>query len=103
MKKACLFVFVLSLLMTSSAEAQFAAQRDASHMIIVRVISEAKMEDQEFIRDIEDLRENQQFNRRLERMLGQISNERTKNARNREVVRILQQAGRDIERALNVR
>ena len=104
MKKIFFAMTLLSVFfINSSANAQFSAQRDASHMIIVRVISEYKMNDQEYLRDIESLREDQRFNSRLERMLARVSNDKNRDSRNRQVVEILQRAGRDIETALGIR
>ena len=96
-----IFIILFSLIIPSFAQAQSTAQRRVSNIIIVKVISEHKMDDEELARDIEALRDNDRFNRRLQRMLDQVQNTRTKNARNRELMRILERAGQDIDRLLN--
>lgn len=60
-----------------------------------------KIDDQENIRDIEALRQNRQFNEKLQRMLDKLSNERTKDAKNRRVLKVLEQAGEEIYKILD--
>jgi len=84
-----------------NAEAQFSAQRDAANMATLRAVVNFKIDDEEIARDIESLRNNVRFNQDLQRRLDRLTNSRTKDSRNRRVMEILLQAGRDLDRALN--
>ena len=56
---------------------------------------------EEHIKNVEALRQNQSFNRKLQRMLNKLSNARTKNTTNRQVLKILEKAGEDIYKLLD--
>ena len=95
-----IFLMLFTLGHSSNAEAQFAASRRAQHIAILRAVVNYKIDDEEHIRDIEALRQNERFNRRLERMLSRLQNTRTKNSTNRRILQILEDAGRDIDNLL---
>lgn len=67
------------------------------------MIADHKMTDQEHIQNIEALREDEKFNQKLQRMVEALENTRVKNTKNREVLKILEKAGEDIEKALKIR
>ena len=80
----------------NSAQAQSVAQRQAANIATLRAVVNFKIDDEEIIRDIESLRQDQRFNRDLQRMMDRLSNTRNKDSRNRRVMEILEKAGRDI-------
>lgn len=92
---------LLSLFAVPSAEAQYAAQQDAQYIATLKAVVNYKIDDEENIKDIEALRENQMFTRKLTRMLNKLQNSRTKNSTNRRVYNILLKAGKDIYNELN--
>lgn len=84
-----------------SASAQFSAQKDAQYLATLKAVVNYKIDDEENVRDVEKLRQNQAFNRKLQRMLDKLQNTRTKNTTNRKVLQILEKAGEDIYRLLD--
>lgn len=101
MKKLGLAVAALGVLAAGCAAAQYSAQNEAKYIATLRAVVNYKIDDQENIRDIEALRQNRQFNEKLQRMLDKLSNERTKDAKNRRVLKVLEQAGEEIYKILD--
>ncbi len=88
-------------LFCSVAQAQLSAQKEAAYMATLKAVVDYKINDEENYRDIEELRENKRFNEDLLKMLGKLSNRRTKNSTNSRVYKILLKAGKDIYNELN--
>ena len=78
------------------AQAQYASQKEADYMATLKAVTDYKMNDEENIKDIEKLRQDEKFNKKLQKMLDQLSNTRSKNSKNRRIYNILQKAGKDI-------
>jgi len=78
------------------AQAQYAAQQDAEYIATLKAVVNYKIDDEEELRNVERLRENEAFNRQLQRMMGKLQNTRTKNSKNQRVLQILKQAGKEI-------
>lgn len=95
-----LFVFVvLSCVFFSSSReslAQFSAQKDAAYLATLKAVTDFKINDDEVLKDIEKLRQNEKFNQDLQKMLYKLTNSRTKTGKNRRVYQILQRAGKEI-------
>jgi len=83
------------------AYAQFSAQKDAQYIATLKAVVNYKINDEENLKDIESLRQNQAFNQKLQNMLNKLQNSRTKNTTNRRVQQILEKAGQDIYRLLD--
>ncbi len=83
------------------AYAQFSAQKDAQYLATLKAVVNYKINDEENIKDIESLRQNQAFNQKLQNMLNKLQNTRTKNTTNRKVQQILEKAGQDLYRLLD--
>ncbi len=83
------------------AQAQYAAQQDAEYIATLKAVVNYKIDDEENLKDIESLRENQVFARKLTRMMNKLQNTRSKNSTNRRIYNILLKAGRDIYRELD--
>ena len=99
-----LFVPVLALGLLAGvqeASAQFSAQKDAHYIATLKAVINYKINDEQNLKDIESLRQNQAFNQKLQRMLNKLQNTRTKNTTNRRVQQILEKAGQDIYRLLD--
>lgn len=101
MNKFSLAVMAWSILAAGESAAQYSSQNDAKYMATLKAVVNYKIDDQENIRDIEALRQNRQFNEKLQRMLDKLSNERTKDAKNRQVLKILEKAGEDVYKVLD--
>ncbi len=83
------------------AYAQFSAQKDAQYLATLKAVVNYKINDEENLKDIESLRQNQAFNQKLQTMLNKLQNTRTKNTTNRKVQQILEKAGQDLYRLLD--
>ena len=83
------------------AYAQFSAQKDAQYLATLKAVVNYKINDEENLKDIESLRQNQAFNQKLQNMLNKLQNTRTKNTTNRKVQQILEKAGQDLDRLLD--
>ena len=83
------------------AYAQFSAQKDAQYLATLKAVVNYKINDEEHLKDIESLRQNQAFNQKLQNMLNKLQNTRTKNTTNRKVQQILEKAGQDLYRLLD--
>lgn len=94
--RVVLLSLVLIIISAVPAPAQYAAQNDAKYIATLKAVVNYKIEDEENLSAVEQLRENQRFNRQLLRMLDKLQNTRTKNSTNRKVYDILLRAGKDI-------
>ena len=92
---AVLFSFVLP------ASAQFSAQNEAKYLATLKAVVNYKINDEESLKGVESLRENQRFNQQLQRMLNKLQNSRTKNSTNKRVYDILIKAGKQIYNELD--
>lgn len=95
------FLLVIFVLLSSAANAQYAAQREAAYMATLKAVTDYKINDEDNLRNVEDLRENERFKRDLMKMLSKLSNSYTKNSTNIRVYKILLKAGKDIYNELN--
>lgn len=87
--------------LSSTANAQMSASRDAQYLATIKAVADFKINDEENLREIEKLRENKRFNQKLQKMLSQLDNSRTKNSKNKKVLQILEEAGKEIYNILN--
>ncbi len=94
--KLFFIVAALSVSFCFSAQAQYAAQKEAAYMATIKAVADYKINDEENLRDVEKLRNDERFNRKLQKMLDKLSNKKSKNGTNRRVYEILQRAGKDI-------
>ena len=83
------------------AQAQYSASKDAQYIATLKAVTNYKIADEEISRDIDKLRQNRLFNERLQKMLDKLSNRRTKDATNRKVLKVLEDAGEQIYKLLD--
>ncbi|MBE6451869.1 MAG: hypothetical protein E7012_00055 [Alphaproteobacteria bacterium] len=86
---------------TKVANAQYTSQKDAMYIATLKAVVNYKINDEENLSDIEDLRQNLRFNQRLQKMLDKLKNTRTKNSTNKKVYNILLKAGEEIYKELD--
>lgn len=96
-----LILITIILSSTSSAFAQFSAQNEAKYLATLKAVVNYKINDEENLRAVESLRENQRFNQQLQRMINKLQNSRTKNSTNKKVYDILVKAGKQIYNELD--
>ena len=92
---------ILGMSLSGNAKAQMSSTRDAQHLAVLMAVMSYKINDEEHLRNIENLREDERFNRRVQTMLDKLSNRRSKNTTNRRVLQILENAGKDIYNLLD--
>ena len=71
------------------------------YMATLKAVTDYKMGDEENLRDLDQLRESERFNRDLYKMIEKLSNRRTKNSTNIRVYNILLKAGKELYNELN--
>ena len=91
----------ISVILTATARAQYSAQKEAMYMATLKAVTDYKMGDEENLRDLDQLRESERFNRDLYKMIEKLSNRRTKNSTNIRVYNILLKAGKELYNELN--
>ena len=97
MKNLLFFVFLILFGMACRpAKAQFTSQNDAAYLATIKAVSDYKIDDEEDAKNVEKLRQDERFNRKLSKMLAKLNNSRNKNAKNRRVYNILKRAGKEI-------
>lgn len=101
MKLLSILVGLALLIGVGSAEAQYAGQKKAENLAIVKAVANYKINDEEHLNDVESLRQDRNFNVKLQKMLNKLSNTRSKNSTNRQVLKILEKAGNDISKLLD--
>ena len=98
-------VFVLLVMMflrvTPSAQAQLTSQKEAQYMATLKAVVNYKINDEENISKIEDLRKDKRFNQKLQKMLEKLQNTRTKNSTNKRIYNILLKAGEEVYKELD--
>lgn len=89
-------IFGLGVIFCQPVCAQYASQKEAAYLATVKAIADYKINDEETLRDVEKLRQDKRFNKRLQKMLDQLNNSKSKNGTNRRVYEILQRAGKEL-------
>ena len=82
--------------MTFSAQAQMVALNKAKYIATLKVVVNHKMGDADIKDDLVKLRESERFKKDLEKIVSKLDNSKPNEAKNRRVMRILEQAGREI-------
>lgn len=85
---------------TESAFAQSSSQQEAANMAILYAVLNKKMKDEDIAKDLDSLRNNKRFIEKLEKKLAKLSNSKNSDAKNRQIRKILQDAGKDIDKSL---
>lgn len=91
-KYFCLLVMLLSAM---PAYAQMSSLTKAKYIATLKVVANYKMDDQDITKDLDKLRESERFKKDLEKMVSKLNNKKS-NALDRRVMKILEQAGKDI-------
>lgn len=91
----CLLVSWL-LLSAQPTQAQMASLNNAKYMAVLKIVVNYKMGDEGIAGDLDKLRESERFKKELEKIVEKLDNSKTSNATNRRIMRILEQAGKDV-------
>ena len=91
---ALILAFVV--MFSENVSAQMSHLNKAKYITTLKVVANYKLNDNEIAEDVDKLREHKAFNQELSKMLKKIDNSKSDNAKNRRIMRILEQAGKDI-------
>lgn len=81
---------------STPATAQMSASKNAQYLATIKAVANYKINDEEEIRNVERLRESERFNRDLQDMMAKLQNTRTKDSKNKRILKILEDAGKEI-------
>ena len=101
MYKTTFFVFMAVMFASGVVNAQYSAQKDAAYFAVLKAVADYKIDDDEHLQKIQQLREDKVFNEKLKKMMEKLDNSKSKNAKNQRVYNILRQAGKEIYNELN--
>ncbi len=73
-----------------------AALNKAKYIATLKVVVNHKMNDADIVDDMEKLRQSAKFKKDLEKIVSKLDNSRPSEAKNRRIMRILEQAGKEI-------
>lgn len=92
------FMVLAAALLTfaTPSAAQMSASKNAQYLATIKAVANYKIDDEEEIRNVERLRENERFNRQLQKMMSKLQNTRTKDSKNKRILQILEDAGKEI-------
>lgn len=95
-------IFVLAFLaFIQTANAQTVSTQEAQYIAITKAVVNYKINDEDIIKDVEKLRHHQRFNEKLQRMMDKLTNGKFKNSKNKKVMKILEEAGKELEKVLD--
>jgi len=111
-------IFILSLLIVRNVQANDVAHvaldsynkyqsgfvrvdDESKHIALLKAVVNIKINDFEYKDDIAKLRENKRFNKDVQRMTKQLTNDKYKDSKNKQIQKILEDAGRKIYNILD--
>lgn len=94
-------ILAVATLAAGDVNAQYSASKEAQYLAIVKAVADYKIDDEEHLKKMERLRENEKFNRDLYMMIQKLDNSRSKDATNRKVLQILENAGKQLQELLD--
>jgi len=97
------FLFTAFLFCGFQAAAQDFPRRmqDAAYIATLKAVLDYKLEDEQILEDLAQLRTNEKFNAAVEKKIQKLTNKRQKNSKNKRVYQILVNAGKNIYNELN--
>jgi hypothetical protein len=73
--------------------ASYGDQREARNIMVVQAVANYKLGDEKLANQFEKVEDNAEFERKMQQIMENLSNNRLRNAKNREAIRILDDAG----------
>ncbi len=74
---------------------------DAVYLATLKAVVDYKINDAETLKQIEKLRQDEKFDKKLRKMLGELNNQKRKNAQNKRIFDVLKTTGKKIYNELN--
>ena len=76
-------------------------QVTARNLLVLQAVVNYKTGDEKYLSDFEDLENNREYKEKLRRIMSKLSNKKHKNAKNRQVLEILNDAGNKLYNLLS--
>ena len=73
--------------------AGYGDQREARNIMVVHAVANYKLGDEKLAKQFEKVEDNAEFERKMQQIMENLNNNRLRNSKNREVIRILNDAG----------
>ena len=96
MKILYLFLAAFTFSLSVPVNAQMSSTKDAQYLATIKAVANYKINDEEELRNVERLRQNERFNRDLQNMMSKLQNSKNKDSKNKKVLSILKAAGKEI-------
>lgn len=96
MRLTTLIIFLGVAIFATSAQAQYSSTKNAQYLATIKAVANYKINDEEEFRNVEKLRQDARFNEKLQTMLNKLQNSKTKNSDNKRILKILEDAGKEI-------
>ena len=96
MRFVSIIAFLSVAFLTFSAEAQYSSTKNAQYLATIKAVANYKINDEEEFSNVEKLRQDARFNEKLQSMLNKLQNSKTKNSDNKRILKILEDAGKEI-------
>lgn len=96
MRLTTLIIFLGAAIFATSAQAQYSSTKNAQYLATIKAVANYKINDEEEFRNVEKLRQDARFNEKLQTMLNKLQNSKTKNSDNKRILKILEDAGKEI-------
>lgn len=68
-------------------------QREARNLMIVAEVASYKLGDEKLVKQFATLEDNREYHKKLQKIMSQLDNKKMRNRKNKEVIRILNDAG----------
>lgn len=79
----------------------FGSQKTARNIMILREVAGFKLGDEQLRKDFAELEQNSQYEKKLQKIMQKLKNDKIRNSKNKEVLRILDEAGDKIYNLLS--
>ena len=89
-------IMIVAALSTHDAAAQYAATQDAQYLAVIKAVADYKIDDEKEFDNIEKLRQDERFRRKLYKMMQKLNNNKSRDATNQRVFQVLRRAGKEI-------
>lgn len=90
------FLLLVCLFTSFDTKAQMSSQKEAAYFATLKAVANYKIDDEENKKEMEQLRQDANFNDKLNKMLSQLNNKKNKNTTNKKIYNILRNAGKQI-------
>lgn len=91
----CLSVIVI-IGFSAYANAQTSSQKEAAYFATLKAVADYKINDDNNLKEMEQLRQDKKFNDKIKKMMEQLQNTKSKDTKNKNIYNILRQAGKMI-------